>query len=63
MYFQKLKLHGLGDSSQGYLDFFNKINIVKEGTKILLLQAPKRRVTLNKGYKMASWFDVKVPRS
>ncbi|CAD8193805.1 unnamed protein product [Paramecium octaurelia] len=53
-------MHGLGDTSYGFLSMFQKQQIVNPETKILLLQAPKRRVTINKGHVSSSWFDIKV---
>ncbi|CAD8097978.1 unnamed protein product [Paramecium primaurelia] len=53
-------MHGLGDSANGFLSMFQKYSIVKPETKILLLQAPNRRVTINNGHFSSSWFDIKV---
>ena len=57
------QMHGLGDSSMGFLDLFANLPIVKPSTKVLLLQAPNRRVTINMGMEMTSWFDIKVLKS
>jgi phospholipase/carboxylesterase len=56
-----LWLHGLGDTSQGFLDIFmdgDQFKTVNETTKVVLLQAPTRAVTLNNGMKMPSWYDI-----
>lgn len=53
-------LHGLGDTAKGFLDLFTeKSNPATETTKIVLLTAPTRPVTINMGMKMPSWFDFK----
>ena len=53
-------LHGLGDSSEGFFDFFLDENSpVYDGTRVLLLQAPFRPVTINGGLKANSWYDIK----
>lgn len=54
-------LHGLGDTGSGYLDTFldEKINPLTLTTKVILLTAPIRPVTINMGAKMTSWFDFK----
>lgn len=53
-------MHGLGDSADGYLDFFMDSTTPTPPTmKIVLLTAPVRAVTVNMGMKMNSWFDFK----
>ena len=59
-YFSLIWLHGLGDSSAGFLDYFqHQLSPVFKGARIKLLHAPIRPVTLNGGMKMASWYDIK----
>ncbi|CAD8193178.1 unnamed protein product [Paramecium pentaurelia] len=53
-------MHGLGDTAFGFLDIFEQMPIVKAETKVYLLQAPQRPVTINMGMKCTSWFDIKV---
>ncbi|CAK94547.1 unnamed protein product (macronuclear) [Paramecium tetraurelia] len=53
-------MHGLGDTAYGFLDVFQQFPVVKAETKVLLLQAPQRAVTINMGMKFSSWFDIKV---
>ncbi|CAD8108208.1 unnamed protein product [Paramecium sonneborni] len=53
-------MHGLGDTAFGFMDLFEQLPIVKAETKVLLLQAPQRAVTINMGMKCTSWFDIKV---
>lgn len=53
-------MHGLGDSAEGYLDFFtDSSSPTPATTKVVLLTAPTRAVTINMGMKMPSWFDFK----
>jgi len=53
-------MHGLGDSADGFYDFFTEKNSPAPATmKIVLLTAPIRAVTINAGMKMTSWFDFK----
>lgn len=55
-------MHGLGDSAEGFLDVFNDqaVNPVTSDTKVVLLTAPSRPVTINSGMIMPSWYDMKV---
>lgn len=55
-------MHGLGDSAEGFLDVFNhpSMNPVTNDTKVVLLTAPARPVTINAGMIMPSWYDMKV---
>lgn len=53
-------LHGLGDTSDGFSQFFQaKQSPVYKGAKVKLLQAPIRQVTANGGMAMPSWYDIK----
>lgn len=52
-------LHGLGDTSEGFLDFFlSGSSVVPPHTRVVLLTAPERRVTINMGMKSTSWYDI-----
>lgn len=43
-------MHGLGDTADGYLDVFTtNINPVSASTKVVLLTAPMKKVTINFG--------------
>lgn len=43
-------LHGLGDSSEGFLSFFTHSHSpLYENVKIKLIQAPLRNITINNG--------------
>lgn len=53
-------MHGLGDSSSGYLGTFtNSARPIPDRTKVVLLTAPKAKVTINGGAKSFSWYDIK----
>eukprot|EP00347_Sterkiella_histriomuscorum_P018729 403344400 len=53
-------MHGLGDSANGFLDFFYSSNSIvpNQNTKVVLLNAPSQAVTCNGGMKMNSWYDI-----
>jgi phospholipase/carboxylesterase len=54
-------LHGLGDTSEGFLDYFQmKGSPLFQGARITLLEAPERAVTINEGDICNSWFDIKT---
>ena len=52
-------MHGLGDTAEGYFDMFENLqqSPCPKTTKIVLLTAPVRKVTVNFGMQMTSWFD------
>ena len=52
--------HGLGDSAMGFLDVFftNQFKVVPSTTKVILMTAPTRPVTINNGMSMPSWYDI-----
>ena len=59
-YFSLIWLHGLGDSSAGFLDFFQMpTSPVFKGARVKLLHAPIRPVTINSGMTMPSWYDIR----
>lgn len=54
-------LHGLGDSSEGFLDWFKMPSSpLYSGARIRLLNAPMRKVTINGGMLCSSWYDIKT---
>jgi phospholipase/carboxylesterase len=58
-YFSLIWLHGLGDSSAGFLDFFqHPMSPAFKGARVQLLHAPIRPVTINGGATMPSWYDI-----
>lgn len=59
--FSLIWLHGLGDSSEGFYEYFmHPKSPVYKGARVKLLQAPERPVTINQGYKCNSWYDIKA---
>lgn len=45
---------------KGYLSIFNSpMNPCDQSTKVVLLTAPVKPVTINMGMKMTSWYDIK----
>ncbi len=60
-WFSLIWLHGLGDTSVGFLDFFqDKTSPVFRGARVKLLHAPIRPVTINGGATCPSWYDIKI---
>lgn len=54
-------LHGLGDSAEGFEDWFTMPQSpLYHGARIRLLQAPQRKVTINGGMVSTSWYDMKT---
>lgn len=53
-------LHGLGDTAEGFFPVFSgAMNPCFSTTKIVLLTAPIRPVTINGGMKFHSWYDIR----
>ncbi len=53
-------MHGLGDTAMGFTELFlSGLNFVDENTRIVLPTAPIRKCTLNMGFKVTSWYDIK----
>ncbi|CAH1773993.1 unnamed protein product [Owenia fusiformis] len=50
-------LHGLGDTGHGWLEAFTQI--AKPHIKYICPNAPTMPVSLNGGFEMPSWFDIK----
>ena len=54
-------LHGLGDSCEGFYDYFaewSKYKLTPPSCRIVLPTAPRKPVSCNRGYVMNSWFDI-----
>ena len=51
-------LHGLGDSSEGILNWVFAEPLVPATCRVVLPTAPKNASSCNNGYKMNSWFDI-----
>ncbi|CAH1773991.1 unnamed protein product, partial [Owenia fusiformis] len=54
---QVIFLHGLGDTGHGWLEAFTQI--AKPHIKYICPNAPTMPVSLNGGFEMPSWFDIK----
>lgn len=52
-------LPGMGDSAEESVGIFHNdlANLVTPSTKVVLLSAPERSMTINAGQAMSSWFD------
>lgn len=51
-------LHGLGDTSQGFLDVAQHLATRLPHVKFVLPTAPTQPVTMNMGMPMPSWYDI-----
>lgn len=51
--------HGLGDTSEGFLDVAQHLSKHVPHVKFILPTAPTQRVTMNMGMSMPSWYDIK----
>lgn len=54
-----LLMHGLGDSGHGWQPFVEEVKSQVPHITWLLPSAPLLKVTLNNGYKMPAWYDIK----
>jgi phospholipase/carboxylesterase len=53
-------LHGLGDSGDGFAPIVPVLNLPKtHGIRFIFPHAPEQPVTINQGYVMRSWYDIK----
>jgi phospholipase/carboxylesterase len=53
-------LHGLGDSGDGFAPIVPVLNLPKShGIRFIFPHAPEQAVTINQGYVMRSWYDIK----
>lgn len=50
--------HGLGDTSDGWIDVACQLSSSLSHVKFVLPTAPRRRVTMNMGAVMNSWYDI-----
>lgn len=54
-------LHGLGDSGAGFSDVIPALGLGKShAMRFIFPHAPKQPVTINRGLKMRSWYDIKT---
>lgn len=53
-------LHGLGDSGAGFSPIVPVLNLPNgHGIRFVFPHAPEQAVTINQGYVMRSWYDIK----
>ncbi|MBU2869770.1 dienelactone hydrolase family protein [Colwellia sp. E2M01] len=53
-------LHGLGDSGAGFAPIVPVLNLPdNHGIRFIFPHAPEQAVTINQGYVMRSWYDIK----
>jgi phospholipase/carboxylesterase len=53
-------LHGLGDSGNGFSPVVPVLKLPKDhGIRFIFPHAPEQPVTINQGYIMRSWYDIK----
>ncbi len=53
-------LHGLGDSGEGFAPIVPVLNLpAQHSIKFIFPHAPNRAVTINQGYVMKAWYDIK----
>ena len=53
-------LHGLGDSGAGFAPIVPSLNLPSNhGIRFIFPHAPERAVTINHGYVMRAWYDIK----
>ncbi|MFD2167209.1 alpha/beta hydrolase [Thalassotalea euphylliae] len=53
-------LHGLGDSGEGFAPIVPAFNLpANHGIRFVFPHAPMQPVTINQGYVMRSWYDIK----
>ncbi|KAJ2859881.1 hypothetical protein GGH94_005858 [Coemansia aciculifera] len=52
-------IHGLGDSGHGWASVAQMLARTQPHVKFILPHAPEQPVTLNGGFRMPSWYDIK----
>ncbi|KAJ2457747.1 hypothetical protein GGF42_002494 [Coemansia sp. RSA 2424] len=52
-------IHGLGDSGHGWAPVAQQLARTQPHVKFILPHAPEQPVTLNGGFRMPSWYDIK----
>lgn len=52
-------LHGLGADGYDFLPFARDLGLAERGLRVVLPHAPPRPVTINGGYVMRAWYDVR----
>ncbi len=54
-------LHGLGADGHDFEPLVPQLGLVEGGVRFLLPHAPEQPVTVNGGYVMRAWYDIKWP--
>jgi phospholipase/carboxylesterase len=54
-------LHGLGADGYDFVPFARELGLAERGLRVVLPHAPPRPVTINRGYVMRAWYDVRDP--
>lgn len=55
-------LHGLGADGYDFVPIVRELNLPQElGVRFVFPHAPQRRVTVNGGFRMRAWYDVRYP--
>ncbi len=52
-------LHGLGADGYDFVPFARELGLAERGLRVVLPHAPPRPVTINRGYVMRAWYDVR----
>lgn len=52
-------LHGLGADGYDFLPMVRELGLAARGLRVVLPHAPQRPVTINGGYVMRAWYDVR----
>lgn len=54
-------LHGLGDSGHGFAPIVPELRLPADaGIRFLFPHAPERPITINNGFRMRGWYDIKT---
>ena len=54
-------LHGLGADGHDFATLVPELGLVERGVRFVLPHAPYRPVTINGGYVMRAWYDIRRP--
>jgi phospholipase/carboxylesterase len=54
-------LHGLGADGHDFEPVVHALGLAQRGVRVVLPHAPQRPVTINGGYVMRAWYDVRDP--
>lgn len=54
-------LHGLGASGHDFEPLIPELGLLEQGVRFILPHAPDQPVTVNGGYSMPAWYDIRRP--